>query len=374
MTMKLEVNGVQFDNFTAASCEIRLDALSNTFSFEAVAAEGAALPFKGGEACRVIVNDQVVLTGSIEVVDVSYDAKDHTILVQGRDKTGDLLDSSLSGFELRSESLTLKEIIEKAIDEISGPDISAENKIKVIEEVTTDVFNPAEDVVAAEPGMNAFDFIEKYSRKRQVLLTSDGDGNVVITSGSAETATGSVQHIIGANDNNVLASSFSFDSTGRYNIYKFASQLNPFALNSAGDIGLESVVSQSGGVTDPDVRIGRQLILIAEAPNSDDQNEARAKWEANIRKARGLVYSVTVPGFNVDPTDPTSDLWQINKLYQIVDDYLGKSEPMLCNSVTFTLDTLGGQLTSLAFVDEKAYSLKLEKPQTSKTADLVIPL
>jgi len=367
MTMLLEVNGVQYDNFTAASCEIRLDALSNTFGFEAVAAEGAALPFKGGEACRVIVNGRAVLTGFIEVVEVTYDAGDHTILVQGRDKTGDLLDSTLSGFELRSESLTLKQIIEKAIDEI-GSDI------KVIEEVTTEVFNPAEDVVAAEPGMNAFDFIEKYSRKRQVLLTSDGDGNVVITDGSAQTAVGSIQHIIGASDNNVLASSFSFDTTGRFNVYKFASQLNPFALNSAGDIGLESVVDQSGRVFDPEVRIGRQLVLIAEAPNSDDQNVARAKWEANIRKARGLVYAVTVPGFQVDPTDPTSDLWQINKLYQIVDDYLGKSEPMLCNSVTFTLDTLGGELTSLAFVDEKAYSLDLAKPQTSKTAGLVIPI
>lgn len=374
MTMKLEVNGVQYDNFTAASCEIRLDALSNTFSFEAVAADGVPLPFKGGEACRVIVNDNVVLTGSIEVVDVSYDANDHTIIVQGRDKTGDLLDSNLSGFELRGESLTLKQIIEKAIDDISTPNISAESKIKVLEEVATDVFNPAEDVISAEPAMNAFDFIEKYSRKRQVLLTSNGDGNIVITSGSGIEAAGSIQHIIGAEDNNVLASSFSFDTTGRYNAYKFASQLNPFALNLAGDTGLDSVVDQSGGVTDPDVRIGRQLILIAEAPNSDDQNEARAKWEANIRKARGLAYSVTVPGYQVDPTDLNSLLWQTNRLYQIVDDYLGKSEPMLCNTVTFTLDVEGGELTSLGFVDEKAYSLDLAKPQTSKTAGLVIPV
>lgn len=367
MTMLLEVNGVQYDNFTAASCEIRLDALSNTFSFEAVAAGGVPLPFKGGEACRVIVNGQAVLTGSIEVVDVTYDAGDHTIIVQGRDKTGDLLDSSINEISDLRAPITLKEIIEKVIANI-GADI------KVIEDVTTDPFNAAEDVAAPEPGDNAFDFIEKYSRKRQVLLTSDGDGNIVITSGSAETAAGSIQHVIDAEDNNVIASSFSFDTTGRYNVYKFASQLNPFALNSAGDTGLESVVNQSGGVFDPDVRIGRQLVLIAEAPNSDDQNVARAKWEANIRKARGLVYSVTIPGYQVDPTDTTSDLWQINKLYQIVDDYLGKSEPMLCNSVTFTLDTQGGELTSLAFVDQKAYSLELEKPRTSKTAGLVIPI
>ena len=365
MTMKLEVNGVQYDNFTAASCEIRLDALSNTFSFEAVAAEGEPLPFKGGESCRVIVEDIPVLTGFIEIVDVSYDAGDHTITVQGRDKTGDLLDSTVDTISDLRAPITLKEIIEKVISNIGAT-------ISVVEEVSTDPFDAAQDVAAPEPGDNAFDFIEKYSRKRNVLLTSNGDGNVVITSGSAVQAVGGIQHIIGASDNNVIASSFSFDTTGRFNAYKMASQLNPFTLNLAGETGLDSVVSQSGGTFDPDVRIGRQLILISEVPSSNDQNEARAKWEANIRKARGLVYSVTVHGYRVDPTDSTSDLWQTNRLYQIVDDYLGKQEPMLCNSVTFTLDTDGGQLTSLAFVDQKAYSLELAKPVTSKTADLVL--
>ena len=367
MTIKLEVNGVQYDNFTAASCEIRLDALSNTFSFEAVAADGEPLPFKGGDSCRVIVNDIRVLTGSIEVIEVSYDANEHIIIAQGRDKTGDLLDSNIDTISDLRAPITLKEIIEKVIDNI-------DSDIKVIEDVTTDPFNAAEDVASPEPGENAFDFIEKYSRKRQVLLTSDGDGNIVITSGSSETSIGNIQHIIGANDNNVLSSSFTFDTTGRYNVYKFASQLNPFALNLAGDTDIKSVVDQKGKTFDPDIRIGRQLILISEVSSSDDQNESRAKWEANIRKARGLVYAVTVSGYRIDPTDNSSDLWQINKLYQIVDDYLGKSEPMLCNSVTFTLDVQGGELTSLSFVDEKAYSLDLAKPQTSKTAELVIPV
>ncbi len=365
MTMTLEVNGVQFDNFTAASCQIRLDALTNTFSFEAVAAEGVPLPFKGGEACRVIVDDIPVLTGFIEVVDVSYNAGDHTITVQGRDKTGDLLDSNISELSDLRAPITLKQIIEKVIANI-GADI------KVIEEVTTAPFDAAQDIAAPEPGDNAFDFIEKYSRKRQVLLTSDGDGNVVITSGSTQQVVGSIQHIIGASDNNVISSSFSFDTTGRFNVYKFASQLNLVALNAAGVTGLDPVVNQSGEVSDPDVRKGRQLVLISEAPFSDDQNESRAKWEANIRKARGLVYSAVVSRYTVDPTDLTSDLWRINRLNQIVDDYLGKSEPMLCNSVTFTLDVAGGEQTSLGFVDQKAYSLELTKPETSKTADLIL--
>lgn len=365
MTMELEVKGVRYDNFTSANCEIRLDALSNTFSFDAVAAEGNPLPFKGGDSCRVIVDGNVVLTGFIEVISVGYNATDHRIKILGRDRTGDLLDSTLSVISDLRAPITLKGIIEEVIKNI-GSDL------KVIEEVTTEPFEAAQDVAAPEPGMSAFKFIEKYSRKRQVLLTSNSDGDVVITSGSPKVAEGAVQHIIDSEDNNVISADFSFDTTGRFNLYTFSSQLNPFALNNAGDTDISSVVNQNGSTSDPEIRIGRQLVLVSENPYSNDQNEARSKWEANIRKARGLKYFATVTSYHVDPKDPESDLWQINRVYPIIDDFLGKQEPMLLNSVTFTLDLQSGERTSLGFVNREAYSLQLEKPVTSTTAGLFL--
>lgn len=358
--MRLEVNGIEYSNFTSASCELRLDSLSNTFSFEAVAPGGQALPFKGGEACKVIVDGETVLTGFIEVVSVNYDAGNHTINVSGRDKTADLLDSTIDDIDdIRGEGLTLKILIEKVISQL-GLDI------EVIDEVNPDPFNPAEDIASPEPGDNAFSFIEKYARKRQVLLTSNADGNIVIATNSGETADGAVQHIIGANDNNVMTSNFSFDTTGRYNAYKMASGLNPVALNQAGDTDLASLVNQSGGVFDSEIRAGRQLILISESPFSDGNCVKRANWEADIRKARGLIYSATVPGFRVNGNE--GDLWTINKLYQIVDDFIGKIEPMLSNSVRFTFDADNGRNTELGFVGEKAYTLLLEPDPFAEVA------
>jgi len=38
---------------------------------------------------------------------------------------------------------------------------------------------------------------------------------------------------------------------------------------------------------------------------------------------------------------------------------LGKSEPMLANSITFSIDTDAGRRTAIGFVDEKAYTLSL---------------
>jgi len=364
MTIKLEVNGIQYDNFLSASCEIRLDALSNTFSFEAAAAEGEPLPFKVGESSevvvKVIVNEEIVLTGNIEVITVDYDASNHTIFIQGRDRTGDLLDSTLNPIDIRPP-ITLKKLIETILEQINL-------EIDVIDLANPDPFSAAEDLASIEAGDNAFDFIEKYARKRQVLLTSDASGNIVIDTNSGEAAPGAVQHIIGANDNNILSSSFSFDTTGRYNMYKFASQLGYPSINAAGEISFAGIVDQSGVTSDPNIRMGRQLVLVSEVANSDDSSAARAKWEADIRRARGLVYAVTVSGYRVDPSDDDSDLWRTNKLYQVIDDFLGKQQRMLCNSVTYTLDLSAGQQTALGFVDEKTYTLDLTTPSTSEIA------
>jgi prophage tail gpP-like protein len=359
--VKLEVDGVQYTNFTAASCELRLDALSSSFSFDAVLPDGQALPFKGGEACKISVDGETVLTGFIEVVDDDLDGENHALTISGRDRTADLLDSTLGAVnDIRGEGLTLKALIELVISSLGLT-------LSVVDEVNPPVFNAAEDLPAPEPGDNAFGFIEKYARKRQVLLTSNAAGDVVIATNSGATAEGAVQHIIGADDNNVMRRRFSYDTTGRYNAYRLTSSLNPVALNLAGDTDLASVVNQGAGVFDTEIRAGRQLVLVAEAPFSDADCAKRANWEADLRKARGLIYSATVPGFRVDNTQPSA-LWATNKIYQIVDDSLGKVEPMLCNSIEFTLDVDGGRNTTLGFVGQNAYTLFLGADPNAKVA------
>lgn len=360
--MNLEIDGVVYTNFTSATCDLRLDALSNSFSFEAVAPIGA-LPFKGGEACRVFIDDEPILTGFIEVISVSYAAEEHRISIRGRDKPADLLDSTINKIDdLSGEGLSLKSLIEKVIAEL---DID----LQVVDEVSPPLFNAAEDIVAPEPGENAFSFIEKYARKRQVLLTSNGNGNIVITSNSGIEAVGAVQHQFGATDNNIISSEFSFDTTGRYNAYQVASGLNPVALQSAGDTDLSSVVNQGNGVFDPEIRTGRALTLISEVPFSDAQCKTRAEWEANIRRARGLLYSAIVSGYRVGGS--TSALWQLNRIYQIVDDFVGKVEPMLCNAIQFSLSADAGSQTSLGFVGQNAYTQFITPgPLVSEAANL----
>jgi prophage tail gpP-like protein len=361
--MMLEVNGVQYTDFVSANCEIRLDALSNTFNFETVMTDGQALPFKGGDACKVIVDGETVLTGFIEVIDVDYDGESHSVNISGRDKTADLLDSTIDILgDIRGKELSLKVIIENVIAHI-GADI------KVIDEVGPPLFNGAEDIAAPEPGDNAFSFISKYAEKRQVLLTSNGDGNLVIATNSGIPTDGAIQHIIGAEDNNVMEGRYRYDLTGRYNDYQMSSGLNPVALNNAGETDLASVVDQGGGVFDTEIRKGRRLTLESKTSMSSTECTKRAFWEADIRKARGTVYFAKAPLFRVDGTK--GKLWEINRIYQIVDDFIGKVEPMLCNSITFSFDLDGGRVTSLGFVGQNAYTLDLTPDPSAEVADNV---
>lgn len=360
--IELEVNGQPYSNFLGAVCENRLDALTNVFSFEATSTEDLPLPFTGGEPCRVLVDGEPVLTGSIEIVGVNYSSQQHTIRIQGRGKTGDLLDSTLDSISDIRPPINLKALIERVIQEL-GLDI------QVIVNTPTEDFNEAEDLAGPDIGENAFAFIEKYARKRQVLLTEDGDGNIVITQSSGESINSPLQNVLGSPNNNILAGSVSYDYTGRYNKYKFASAQNPIPLVNAGETDLTSLVNQGGGVQDPASRVGRQLVLVAEAPYSNAQCDTRAEWEANIRKTRSRVYSVDLDGFR----NAQGDLWESNKIVSIVDQFAGINSQMLINSVTFTYNNSDGSLTTLALVERNSYTLTLEEPQVDKTGTGLFP-
>ena len=173
----LEVNGTPYEGFTEINVKNSIEDFSGDFSFKATIEGIKFLPFKGNEPCRVLIDDIPLITGYIESVDYSYDTNSHEVEISGRDKTADIIDSSIVGnIELNSPSL---ETIVKAV--LSGLNLD----ITIINQAG-DIEPEKDELVSAEVGENAFDFIEKYARKRGVLLSTNGDGNIVFTRASTE--------------------------------------------------------------------------------------------------------------------------------------------------------------------------------------------
>ena len=350
--MEIEVNGVTYSRFTSANIELRLDALSNTFTFTAVSTQGAPLPFTVGAECRITVDGHTAITGHIEVVEGDYDGASHSITVQGRDKTGDVVDSSLSKFPNLKPPISLKSIIQKVLVNIGN------TSIIVADQVAPPLFNKAEDLAASGEGVGAFEFIEGLARKRQVLLTSSANGNIVIVKTPGPIIDSFIlQNVIGSKGNNVLKAAYSYDLTGRYNVYKMTSSLNPTAISIGSSASNKDIVNQSGEVTDSAIREGRQLAIVPEGPYSNKQNTDRAQWEQRVRAARGQVYSATIQGHpHVHPND----------MIRVFDDFAGISAEMLINSVSYAMDLDSGKTTTLSLVEKNAYNIQLQEPTTQK--------
>lgn len=350
--MRLQVNGKQYETFVSAQASSRLDALSATFAFSAASADATALQFDLGQACQVFVDGEQVLSGFIELINVGGSAREHSIDIQGRDKTGDLLDSSMDSLNDLKAPITLSSVCRRVIKHI-GADIG------VVDQTFPEAFQAAEDVLSVEPGDNAFAFLDRLARKRQVLLTHDFNGNLVISSTSAEDTEGRLIHRVGDPANNVLRYSASYDSTGRFNRYKLHSQRNPLAVALSGAKSSKSSIASPGSsdVTDSDIRQSRQMILVSEAFSSGPEANRRALWERNMRRARGRTYSCTVPGYR----HQGGDLWTPNTRAFVDDEYVGIRAKMLVNSVSFNL-SLDGMTTDLTFVEPDAYRLELDEP------------
>jgi prophage tail gpP-like protein len=352
--MTLEVNGVPYTYFTGATVEIRMDALCRTFRFSTSKVGTTPLPFNGGEPVRVFADDSLLLTGFIEQVDADYDANSHAVTVSGRDKTGDLLDSTLAAASDFTGTLSLKRIIELVIKQLGL-------SIDVIDYATPDPLAAPKDQVAPEPGQNAFEFIEALARKRRVFVTSDENGDINIIRASGTQSTGRILNYVDGQDNNVLSASVSYDLTGRFRDYKFVSSMNPLALAAAGTVAPDVVANQKGQAIDSAIRVGRQLALVPESSLSSGNNKERAEWEANIRKARSRVYSAVVRGFKpLTEGNP----WLTNTLIEVVDDFAGISAPLLISAATFSYDNNRGSTTTLGMVASNSYTLELDEPKT----------
>lgn len=351
--MQLEVNGMLYTNFESARVDISLSSLSRGFVFDAISTEGLPLPFKGGEPCRVIVDGETVLTGNIEIVKVDYADRTHSISLKGRSTTGDVVDSTMRSLEI-NPPISLKSVIEQALLEI-GVDITV-----IDDSGGIDDFNKAEDKIGPAVGENAFDFIETLARKRQVLLTTNDTGNIVIESPEPQLIKHQLLNIIGNPLNNILSGSVSYDHTSRFRDYLIKSQQNTSSLVFSGSADLSTIVDQGGSAQDLEVRVGRKFVAKAEKASSSEESKNRATWEGNIRKTRSAVYSATVLGYRT----VSGDLWEVNKLVQIVDEYADINARMLLDSVSFSLKLGegGGKKTTLGFVDKDAYKVQLEEP------------
>ncbi len=358
--IELEVNGAQYTDFVSASVTLAVDTMANDFTFTASSVDDFS-PFKDGDRVKCIVDGEQVLDGYIDGVDGNESEGSHLVMYSGRDRTQDFIDSDIDVInDIRaSGELTLKGLIEIVIKHL-GQDLL------VIDEFEPPPFNAAEDIAAPKVGQKALEFVAFYAMKRQALLSSDKDGNILITQ-SSPAESGETLKSDGDGNDNIISQSWSKKSKELFDTYINKGQLNPTALNLTPSPDIADVEEQGARVFQSGARKGRQRVTIEKKGYSNAQLEDRSKWSRQLAKSRATKFNCTVFGHS----KVGGGVWRENELTLIISLAADITSYMLSNSVTFSESEGSPTVTSFEFVERDVYTID-SKIQSQKIAGILL--
>ncbi len=289
-TVSLAIGGSLFAGWTDVTITRSLDALCGTFELSLVdRAKTDADPFsiRDGDAVRVQVGADTIITGWIDAIAPSFTAESHDISVSGRDRTADLVDCSA----VHKASSWRKARIEAIAAELAAP-----FGIGVVARAST---GAPVDRFALQQGETVHAALERLMRFRGLLLvpTPAGDLEIITPADSAPVA-------VVAEGANITSASATFDQRDRFGEYIVKGQ-----ASGSDDRHGRAVTQIRGAARDPGVTRYRPMIVIAEDQSDGISATTRAQWEAGVRAGRSVSIEVTVPGWR---PAPGADLWRPN--------------------------------------------------------------
>ncbi|GAN96900.1 hypothetical protein Geu3261_0126_003 [Komagataeibacter europaeus NBRC 3261] len=416
--MTVLVNGKPLVEYTEAECGRDLMDIAGSFRVSyfpraSLGGFGPATPVSPtaiAEASRITEHDavevrvhgQTVLKGSVDDVQIRVDGDQFQAAISGRDVTGDMVDCHANPTgpgEYRQ--ITLANLVQS----IASPFGIA---------VTTDVDIGAPfTLVALEPAETAMAAIERHSRQRGILVTSDGVGGIVLTTSGRTRAPDALRlpgnvHAMEARVSSrglfsdvwvkgafkslsrpsraplqagsaPLSEPLSSDANGSdpaqqeaAAILRWGHSINPAVRRyrprvwlAATQSGGSAATQQSANPVDPNTtttapaagayrassRKPRRKAMKPRSDNSPWTLQDQAEWRMRSTRAGASMRVYSVRGLKA-----SGGLWLPNQLVLVQDDYLGINADMLIGAVTW-VDGQDGYRTRISVVDPDAFDL-----------------
>lgn len=329
----LLVNGSHHAGWKEVSITRSIETLSGAFNLtvtEHWPQDNDGRPIAKGDACRVLIDGQLVITGYVNDVNPSYDAQSHDISISGRDKSGDLVDCSIMNTsQLKGQKLeTILNTLTKPFGIPVSVDVDTEEAFKNF---------------GVQQGEQVFDAIERACKARAVLCLADGKGGILITRAGRKRAADRLE--LGKN---ILSGSLTDSDRDRFSIVTVKGQTQGSDNTSA-----TTTTRGKATATDSEIKRYRPLLVTPDSQADTKRCGDRAAWEVANRKGKGKRADITVQGWK----QSNGLLWEINSLVHIKDPLLKLDEVMLIASTTFKQDNQSGTITELSLVPPDAYKL-----------------
>lgn len=345
MTATLEINGLEYGGWKSIRIELNMDTLSGGFNFGVTErwADGAR-DINKGDACKVRVEGQTVITGFVDAVEPEIGADGgeayHSINIRGRDKAGDLVDCSAINSPGQWSGVNMGVIVKALTKPFNIPVAINTNVGKAFKK-----FN-------IQQGETVHEAIARLADMRGVLCYSDGHGGIIIANRATTRSADPLVMIDASNANNVKRARLLDTNEQRFSQYIVKGQ-----QQGSDTVDPLSSSGSKGVVYDTEIR-HRPLLLMAEGQASSRQCKEQAQWQKNTRKGASKEISATVQGWK----QSNGQLWAINTIAPVRMPTLKIQMDMLIKSVIFTLDETGGTTTELLLTLPEAYD-RIERPE-----------
>lgn len=250
----------------------------------------------------------------------------------------------------------------------SVPDEREITRIRVVDLVNPPTFKlDISKQIIFYAGKNCFESLDELARLRKVILTTNSNGDIVISR-----ATGSKVKAWVRTGDNIKSGSYSADSTDVfYSVVIIPTWDVLVREEDSYELmpGSESVpFAALRAITrvDKSARKGRCVTLLEDVRSYEDAKN-RAEWEVDKRKARAETLTVVVQGFK----NQANRLWETNTVISVVDQFAGIDQDMMIMSLSFQESPDGGTTTTLKLTNKDAFRLQISDPgETEFTSGL----
>ncbi|WP_024303330.1 phage baseplate assembly protein [Pseudogulbenkiania sp. MAI-1] len=329
---ELKVGGQIYGGWTDIEIQRGLEQVSGQFSLQVTErwpGQPEPRPIRPGQAGVVSIDGEPVLTGWVDEARPGYDATNTWFNVEGRDKTGDLIDCSAIFRSGQWKGASLKRI---------ALDLLAAYRIDVV--VGPHAEKRANEAIASfrlEEGETVFDCLERAARLKAVMLWTDGRGRLVIDlPGQQRAVTALVE------GENILRADLTLSWHERYSQYIVKGQAR--GQHNAKGTASDTVVTRH-----------RPLIILAEDQTNGPTAQQRAEWERTVRQGRANRATIRVQSWRQG--GDAGPLWAPGLRVPVTSPRLRVDAEMLIAGVTYLKNAQDGTVCDLEIADPRAFDL-----------------
>lgn len=329
----LETGGKIFQGWEQLSINRALESGADGFSFVAANdsdnqdIKSSFKPYEYQE-CKVKIDGELILTGNIDIPSFDFSSSGKNINIQGRSKTGVLIDCSYDGNSYQFRNMTLKDIAYQVCLPFGINVNCLNNSGNILESIL-------------EPGQTPFEFLSVLAQANSLLISNDTSGNLLIYKPNVSQAP--VQNIIEGKDN-FLSGSSSFDGQSRFSKIKMNVQQD--GSNNIQGIAIDNFITKY-----------RPIII-----NGSETDGANVTKAAEWKRAQMLASSIGLSVVMVGLRTPSGALYSPGQIVTLKSPslHIYKETTFLIAESNYTIDS-SGKMTSLRLVFPSTYTGEMPK-------------